>query len=151
MKEALLMERRKEMQGYKKVLIAVNGKIDVLTEGLKSVKDEKCVVTVLKVLPSYEGDLGLVGVRNIGDVLTGDRDRLISEIEDVAKAKGAVVTTRVEEGDIQEKILEVAEEEKSDMIIMGAGKQSLVKKVLGMNVTEKVVNQASCPVIKVKV
>jgi len=34
---------------------------------------------------------------------------------------------------------------------MGAGKQSLVKKVLGMNVTEKVVNQASCPVIKVKV
>jgi nucleotide-binding universal stress UspA family protein len=139
------------MQGYKKVLIAVNGKIDVLTEGLKSVKDEKCVVTVLKVVPSYEGDLGLVGVKNIGDVLNGDRDRLISEIEDVAKAKGAVVTTRVEEGDIQQKILEVAEEEKSDMIIMGAGKQSLVKKVLGMNVTEKVVSQAACPVVKVKV
>lgn len=139
------------MQGYKKVLIAVNGKIDVLTEGLKSVKDEKCVVTVLKVVPSYEGDLALVGVKNIGDVLNGDRDRLISEIEDVAKAKGAMVTTRVEEGDIQQKILEVAEEEKSDMIIMGAGKQSLVKKVLGMNVTEKVVSQAACPVVKVKV
>jgi nucleotide-binding universal stress UspA family protein len=138
------------MQSYKKVLIAVNGKIDVLTEGLKSVKDEKCIVTVLKVLPSYEGDLGLVGVKNIGDVLNGDRDRLISEIEDVAKAKGAIVRTRVEEGDIQEKILEVAEEEESDMIIMGAGKQSLVKKVLGMNVTEKVVSQAACPVVKVK-
>jgi nucleotide-binding universal stress UspA family protein len=139
------------MQSYKKVLIAVNGKIDVLTEGLKSVKDEKCIVTVLKVLPSYEGDLALVGVKNIGDVLNGDRDRLISELEDVAKAKGAIVRTRVEEGDIQEKILEVAEEEKSDMIIMGAGKQSLVKKVLGMNVTEKVVSQAACPVVKVKV
>ena len=139
------------MKDYKKVLIAVNGKMDVLTEGLKSVKDEKCIVTVLKVVPSYEGDLGLVGVKNIGDVLNGDRDRLISELEDVAKAKGAIVRTRVEEGDIQEKILEVAEEEKSDMIIMGAGKQSLVKKVLGMNVTEKVVNQAPCPVVKVKV
>jgi len=138
------------MQGYKKVLIAVNGKMDVLTEGLKSVKDEKCVVTVLKVVPSYEGDIGLVGVKNIGDVLNGDRDRILSEIEDFAKAKGAVVTTRVEEGDIQQKILEVAEEEESDMIIMGAGKQSLVKKVLGMNVTEKVVSQASCPVVKVK-
>jgi nucleotide-binding universal stress UspA family protein len=139
------------MKDYKKVLIAVNGKMDVLTEGLKSVKDEKCIVTVLKVVPSYEGDLGLVGVKNIGDVLNGDRDRLISELEDVAKAKGAIVRTRVEEGDIQEKILEVAEEEKSDMIIMGAGKQSLVKKVLGMNVTEKVVSQAACPVVKVKV
>jgi nucleotide-binding universal stress UspA family protein len=138
------------MKDYKKVLIAVNGKMDVLTEGLKSVKDEKCIVTVLKVVPSYEGDLGLVGVKNIGDVLNGDRDRLISELEDVAKAKGAIVRTRVEEGDIQEKILEVAEEEKSDMIIMGAGKQSLVKKVLGMNVTEKVVSQAPCPVVKVK-
>lgn len=138
------------MKDYKKVLIAVNGKMDVLTEGLKSVKDERCIVTVLKVVPSFEGDLGLVGVKNIGDVLNSDRDRLISEIEDVAKAKGAMVTTRVEEGDIQEKILEVAEEEQSDMIIMGNGKQNLVKKVLGMNVTEKVTNQAACPVIKVK-
>ena len=137
------------MKGYKKILIAVNGKMDVLTEGLKSVKDEKCIVTVLKVVPSFEGDLGLVGVKNIGDVLSSDRDRLISEIEDVAKAKGAVVTTRVEEGDIQQKILEVAEEEESDVIIMGDGKQSLVKKVLGMNVTAKVVSQAPCPVIKV--
>jgi len=138
------------MKGYRKILIAVNGKMDVLTEGLKSVKDEKCIVTVLKVVPSFEGDLGLVGVKNIGDVLSSDRDRLISEIEDVAKAKGAVVTTRVEEGDIHQKILEVAEEEESDMIIMGDGKQSLVKKVLGMNVTAKVVSQAPCPVIKVK-
>lgn len=138
------------MKGYRKILIAVNGKMDVLTEGLKSVKDEKCIVTVLKVVPSFEGDLGLVGVKNIGDVLSSDRDRLISEIEDVAKAKGAVVTTRVEEGDIHQKILEVAEEEESDVIIMGDGKQSLVKKVLGMNVTAKVVSQAPCPVIKVK-
>jgi len=138
------------MKGYRKILIAVNGKMDVLTEGLKSVKDEKCIVTVLKVVPSFEGDLGLVGVKNIGDVLSSDRDRLISEIEDVAKAKGAVVTTRVEEGDIQQKILEVAEEEESDVIIMGDGRQSLIKKVLGMNVTAKVVSQAPCPVMKVK-
>lgn len=138
------------MKDYKKVLIAVNGKMDVLTEGLKSVKDEKCIVTVLKVVPSFEGDLGLVGVKNIGDVLGSDRYRLISEIEDVANAKGAVVTTRVEEGDIQQKILEVAEEEESDVIIMGDGKQSLIKKVLGMNVTAKVVSKAPCPVMKIK-
>lgn len=138
------------MKDYKKVLIAVNGKMDVFTEGLKSVKDEKCIVTVLKVVPSFEGDLSLVGVKNIGDILSGDRDRLISEIEDVAKAKGAVVTTRIEEGDIQQKILEVAEEEESDMIIMGDGKQNFIKKLLGQNVTEKVVSQAPCPVIKVK-
>jgi nucleotide-binding universal stress UspA family protein len=30
------------------------------------------------------------------------------------------------------------------MIIIGDGKQSLVKKILGMNVTEKVVSQAPC-------
>jgi nucleotide-binding universal stress UspA family protein len=138
------------MKDYKRVLIAVNGKMDVLTEGLKSVKDEKCLVTVLKVVPSYEGDLGLVGVKNIEDVLSSNSDRLISEIEDVVKAKGAMVTTRVEEGDIQQKILEVAEEEESDMIIMGTGKQNFIKKLLGQNVTEKIVSQAPCPVIKVK-
>jgi nucleotide-binding universal stress UspA family protein len=138
------------MKDYKRVLIAVNGKMDVLNEGLKSVKDKKCLVTVLKVVPSYEGDLGLVGVKNIGDVLRSDRDRVISEIEDVVKATGAVVNTRVEEGDIQQKILEVAEEEESDMIIMGTGKQNFIKKLFGQNVTENVTGQASCPVVKVK-
>lgn len=43
------------MKGYRKILIAVNGSKDVLLKGLKLAGDEKCWVTVVKVLPPYEG------------------------------------------------------------------------------------------------
>ncbi|GAB4544611.1 MAG: hypothetical protein Fur0020_13900 [Thermodesulfovibrionia bacterium] len=45
------------MKGYRKVLIAVNGSIDVLKSGLKVARDEGCWVTVVKVIPSNEGEL----------------------------------------------------------------------------------------------
>ena len=65
------------MKGYRKVLIAVNGSKEVLDQGLKLAGDERCWVTVVKVIPSYEGDLDLVGVRKIEDVLESDGGKAI--------------------------------------------------------------------------
>jgi len=44
------------MKGYRKVLIAVNGSMTVLEEGLKIARDEGCWVTVMKVIPPNEGN-----------------------------------------------------------------------------------------------
>jgi nucleotide-binding universal stress UspA family protein len=137
------------MKGYKKILIAVNGSKDVLTQGLRLAQDEKCWVTVVKVLPPHEGDLELVGIKNIGDVLDNGSEKHLAGIGDVAKAEGALVKTRIEEGDIPEKIVEVAEEENCDLIIMGTNKTNWFKKLFGKNVVEKVINQAPCPVLVV--
>ncbi|MBI4690885.1 MAG: hypothetical protein HY754_11580, partial [Nitrospirae bacterium] len=60
------------MKGYRKILIAVNGSKEVLRQGLKLAYDEECWVTVIKVIPPYEGDLNLTGIKNIGDVLTSE-------------------------------------------------------------------------------
>ncbi|MEK6776143.1 MAG: hypothetical protein AABY87_04575 [bacterium] len=76
------------MKGYRKVLIAVNGSMDVLVEGLKFLSDESCKVTVVKVVPENDGDLNLTGVRNIEDVLDGGGTRAISEIRKKARAEG---------------------------------------------------------------
>jgi len=137
------------MKGYRKVLIAVNGSKEVLQQGLNLAYDEDCWVTVVKVMPPNEGDLHLTGVKNIGDVLCGGADRAISEFNEVAKSGGALIKTRLEEGDIHKKIVEVAEEEKCDLIIMGSNKTNLLKKLLGKNVVEKVINHAPCPVLVV--
>ncbi|MBI5198744.1 MAG: universal stress protein [Nitrospirae bacterium] len=138
------------MKGYRKILIAVNGSKDVLIQGLKLACDEKCWVTVVKVIPPYEGDLDLVGVKNIGDVLNGGRDKAVFEINDVAEAEGTLIKTRLEEGDIYKKIVEIAEEENCDLIIMGNNKRNGIKKLFGKNIVEKVINYASCPVLVVK-
>ena len=137
------------MKGYRKVLIAVDDSKEVLTKGLKLARDEKCWVTVVKVVPPHEGDLDLIGIRNIGDVLNNGKRRDLAGIGDVAEIEGALVKTRIEDGEISEKIVEVAEEENCDLIIMGAKKTNWFSKFFGKKVVEKVINLAPCPVLVV--
>ena len=108
------------MKGYRKILIAVNDSKDALTQGLKLAQDEKCWVTVVKVIPPNEGDLDLTGIKNISDAFMGGAAKDISKINEIAGKERMMVKTRLEEGNICEKIVEVAEEEKCDLIVMGS-------------------------------
>jgi nucleotide-binding universal stress UspA family protein len=137
------------MKGYRKILIAVNSSKDVLKEGLQLAYDEKCWVTVVKVIPPYEGDLHLTGIKNIEDALNSGVSGAVFEIKDIAKSEGALIKTRVEEGEVDKKIVEVAEEENCDVIIMGGNKTNWFKRLFGKNVIEKVINHAPCPVLVV--
>ena len=137
------------MRGVRKVLIAVNGSKEVLRQGLQLAGDERCWVTVIKVVPENEGDLDLTGVRDVGDVLAGGAGREVAEIRGIADATRALVKTRVETGAAHERILEVAEEERCDVIILGQRKRSWLRKLFGDNVVGKVIRRAPCPVLVV--
>jgi len=134
------------MKGYRKVLIAVNGSKEVLSQGINLACDEKCWITVVKVLPQNEGDLNLVGIKNIEDVLDNGSRLESTEIKRIAETEGVMVKTRIEEGDASSKILEVAEEENCDVIVMGAKKQSWLRRIFGDNTVGKVIHQSPCPV-----
>jgi len=60
-----------------------------------------------------------------------------------------LIKTRLEEGEVDKKIVEVAEDERCDLIIMGAQKRNWLRKFFGDNVVEKVINHAPCPVLVV--
>lgn len=137
------------MNDYRKVLIAVNGSKDVLVQGLRLIGSEKCNVTVVKVVPTYDGDINLTGVRNIEHILDGGSDGDVSEIKEVAKSEGFAVKVRIEAGDIGKRILEVAEEESSDLIIMGSGSQSSIKRLFLGSIIDEVTHQATCPVLAI--
>lgn len=137
------------MKGFRKILIAVNGSKEVLRNGLAVAEDEKCWVTVVKVVLPNDGGLNLTGIKNISDVLTSGSDRDAREIREIAAAEKALVKTRIEEGEADEKIVEVAEDEKCDLIIMGAGRKNWLRRLFRKNVVEKVINQAPCPVLVV--
>lgn len=135
------------MKGYRKILIAVNGSQGVLRSGLKLAQDENCWVTVLKVIPPYEGDLNLTGIKNIGDVLSSGADKEIRDIKKIAESEKALIKTRLEEGEVHTKIVEVAKDEECDLIIMGANRTNWMKKLFGKNVLEKVLRTSPCPVL----
>ncbi len=138
------------MKGYRKVLIAVNGSKNVLLQGLQLANDEKCWITVVKVIPSNEGDLNLTGIKNIEDVLDSGGKKAVSELKVMAESEGRYIKARLEEGDVPARIIEAAEEERCDVIIMGARKKkNWINKLFGDNVVEKVISQAPCPVFVV--
>jgi len=137
------------MKGYRKVLIAVNGSRHVFDYGVKLANDEKTWITVVKVIPPYDGDLHLTGIKNIEDALDSNGSRAIAEIRAAADADGALIKTRLEEGDVPGKIVEIAEEERCDLIIMGAPKKNWFRKLWGDNAVEKVINASACPVLVV--
>ncbi len=138
------------MRGYRKVLVAVNGSLDVLKKGIELAQDEKTWVTVLKVIPAYDGDLNLTGIKNIGDVLDSGARKALDGISAAAAAEGALIKTRLEEGDVPQTIVDVASEERCDLIILGAKqKKSWIDRLLGDHVVEKVIQRAPCPVFVV--
>jgi len=138
------------MKGYRKILIAMNGSTDVVSEGIKMAQDEKTWVTVLKVIPANEGDLNLTGIKNLEDVLDSGAQKALVNARRVADDSGAMIKTRLEEGTPAEKIVEVAAEERCDVIILGAKQQKgWLGRFFGDHVIENVIRQAPCPVFVV--
>ena len=140
------------MKGYRKVLIALNGQREVLNQGVKLAQDEKTWITVLKVVQPFDGDLNLTGIKNLEDVLEDGSRQAIADVKKIAESEGALIKTRLEQGDVPQRIVEVAEEEKCDLIIMGSKKKKgIFSRLFGDHVVEKVIDRAPCPVFVVGV
>jgi nucleotide-binding universal stress UspA family protein len=140
------------MKGYRKILIALNGHKQVLEQGIKMAQDEKTWLTVVKVIQPFDGDLDLTGIKNLDDVLDDGGTEALSMVRQTAEAEGVLVKTRLEQGDVPHRIVEVAEEEKCDLIIMGAKKKKgIFSRLFGDHIVEKVIDRAPCPVYVVAV
>jgi len=140
------------MKGYRKVLIALNGSKKVLEQGIKLAQDEKTWVTVVKVVQPFDGDLNLTGIKNLNDVLDDGGAAAVREVKKIAEAEGALVKTRLEQGDVPQRIVEVAQEEQCDLIIMGSKKKKgILSRLFGDHIVEKVIDRAPCPVFVVGV
>lgn len=138
------------MNGIRKVLIALNGSREVLSTGIRLAQDEKTWVTVVKVVEPFDGNLDLTGIKNLEDVLDDGGGRALAEVRSMAAAEGALIKTRLEQGDVPRTIVEVAEEERCDLIIMGSKrKKGWFSRIFGDHVVEKVIRQAPCPVFVV--
>lgn len=139
------------MRGCRKILIAVNGSMEVLEKGFELADDEKCWLTVLKVIPKYEGELDLTGVKKISDMFDSNAAQARSAIEEAARKAGELVKVRIEEGDISETINRVASEERCDLVVMGKRKsKGFLGRILGDNAVSKVIRTAPCPVLLVE-
>lgn len=116
-----------------------------------------------RVMPEPAGG-GTGGRITIGDVIARGREdaaasRMLVLLGDeiVARAKAraedagvAVVTTRVSSGDYADEILDLAEAEDAEMIVMGRRGLGRVREALLGSVSQKVLHHAPCTVVVVR-
>ena len=126
------------MSAIKKILVPVDGSVN----GCKAVDEaiffaEKC-----------DAELDFVYVAsNINKDIPSHIvfDRIWEKLSDERKAR-----KHVKSGHIAKSILEVADEQGSDMIVMGSRGLGLLKGVLIGSVSQKVIEEAKIPVMVVK-
>jgi len=130
------------MAKFNKILVAVDGSEasrNALRQSFKLALDEKKWITVVAIDPPYQGDLSLVGVSNISEVLKGPGEKNLEEARHIAETENASIKTRLEEGEPFQKIAEVAEEERCELIVMGRRGMSGIERALMGSVTSKVI------------
>ncbi len=142
------------MARYRKILSAVDGSISsmhALRESFKFASNEKCWITVTSVVPSYVGDLDMVGVGNVMDAMRKPCEAALKEAEKLAKEEGVLIKTVCEEGEIFERISDLAAAENCDLIVIGRrGLHRLERSLVG-SVTARVIGYSQRDVLVVPV
>ena len=140
------------MGRYKKILVAIDGSESskhALRESFKLATDEKSWVTVVSVIPRYEGDLGATWISNVREAMKKPCQIALSEAENMAKKERVLIKTVCEEGEIYERIVDLADAENSDLIVMGRKGMSKLSKALIGSVTARVIGHSQKDVLVV--
>lgn len=138
--------------GHAKILVAFDGSEsskNALKQAIALGERERSWIKVLAVVPDYEGDLELVGVSNLKETLEGPTEKLVAEAKEVADSLSANILTEVEQGEAYEKIIDVADDENCDLIVMGRRGLRRMERMLMGSVTARVISHSDNNVLVV--
>lgn len=130
------------MSKYQKILVAYDGSPsakNALSLAGQMAREDKSWIKVLAVVPTYQGDLDLIGVSNIKEVLAGPGERLLAEARQIADREQVHILTNLQQGEPYEQIVQVAEEENCDLIIVGRRSNTDLERDLIGSVTARVI------------
>ncbi|MBW1917333.1 MAG: universal stress protein [Deltaproteobacteria bacterium] len=137
------------MARYSKILVAVDGSepsLHALKESLRLSKDGLIAVSVA---PRYEGDLRITGGQSLSALLAEPCERALGQAQKLAETEGAQISTACMVGEPYEEIVDLAEREKVDLIVMGrSGHSFLARTLIGSN-TRRVIGYSPVHVLVV--
>jgi len=140
------------MGKYRKILVAVDNSEsgrNALHQAFKLANEEKCWITVTSVVPPYEGEIELIGVKDIRAALRKPCEEALAEIEKIAKTERMLVKTVCEEGEVHERIVDLADAENCDVIVMGRRGLHNIERALIGSVTARVIGHTQRDVLVV--
>jgi|YelNatPaOPRAMG01_1025707.scaffolds.fasta_scaffold04270_12 nucleotide-binding universal stress UspA family protein len=150
----IVKKPHKEYLGqYKSILLSYDGSEfskKALERACELSKVDGSEITALYVIPQYEEMLEFFVTSGIKESLIHDAQKILQNAKEIASSLGVVIKTEIAEGHAAEKIVEIAERLKSDLIIRGPHGWSGINKVIIGSIIENVIVNAPCPVLVVK-
>ncbi len=140
------------MGKYRKILVAIDGSEaskNALRQAIRLACTEGCWVTVVSVIPNYEGDLSLTAVGNVVKAMREPCEKALAEAEEIGKEERFSVKTVCEEGEIYERIVDLAEAENCGIIVLGRRSKSRLERSLVGSVTARVIGLSQRDVLVV--
>ena len=121
-----------------------------LTRACELSKSDGSEVSVLYVIPRYEEMMDFFKTDAIKKSLYQEAERIVEGAKNIAATQGTQIKAVVQEGHAGDKIVEIADKLKNDVIVMGThGWRGMDKAILG-STAERIIAYASCPVLIVK-
>lgn len=138
----------------KKMLVPVDGSLyseEAAMRALELASHLKSEIILLSVVEiPFELYETATDIGKMVEHLKTEAEEFIRKLKSRYKEKGIEVKGYVVEGIVEEKILEIAEKEEVDLIIMGSHGKTGLKRLLMGSVTEKVLTLGTKPVLVVK-
>ncbi len=138
------------MGRYARILVAFDGSEsgrNALRQAIRLAKTEEACLGVLSVLPSYEGNIEFIGVRDIEAVLRGPIEKRKAEVNGIASAEDASVEIFIEQGKAYERIVEKAATGAYDLVVMGRRGMHRSARMLVGSVTSRVIGHTEKDVL----
>lgn len=135
---------------FSRVLVAVDGSpasLHALAETFRLARAEHTSVAVVSVVPPYDGDLRLVGVRNIHALMRAPAEHALSDAMKVAGDQGFPVEPVLEQGEPHESIVTLAEKQRCDLIVVGVRGHNVSETALMGSVTARVIGFGTTDVL----
>jgi nucleotide-binding universal stress UspA family protein len=140
------------MGKYRKILVAIDGSLSsmhALRESFKFAENEKSWMTVVSVIPPYRGDLDTTAMGNVMASLRKPCEDALANAVSMANEAKIMIRTVCEEGETHERIVDLADAENFDLIVMGRRGQKRLEKVLVGSVTARVIGYSHKDVLVV--
>jgi len=142
------------MGRYRKILVAVDGSEssrNALKQAIKLANSEECWITVVSVIPSYTGDLSATFIGDMRKAMAEPCEKALSEAENIAKSERTLIKTVCEEGEIYERIVDLADAENCDLIVMGRKGLSQIERAFMGSVAARVIGHSQRDVLVVPI
>ncbi len=141
------------MSGYRRILVAADGSPasqKAVSDAAALAKENKGWLIVLHVANTGAQQASAKFWEGVRRAFLEEGQAVLKAAEQVAEGIGVPAKLRLEEGYPSERIVEIAEEESADLIVVGSrGRSKLAKMLLG-SVASRVIAAAKCPVLVVR-